>query len=292
MKTLHTPTLLLLLLAGCGGDNLSQPDGRAPYQGPEPEPLPCLPNLDGRIESHELAPTLNEQAAFIVSPPPTAATAGFPVNVAGRVGEDGRRVWDWSETAPSDLSAALVARPLTDQWYVADFPGGEFSMPADLDGRLEAVYSHGQDALLLHGIASALPDPPEGRTLLAYEQPVRFFPFPLTLGTSWTDTGVVRSGILQGLSPWSQDDVYEVAVVAAGELRLPDFTFEQALRVDSKVTIRPKAGSRNGYMQRQVSFVFECFGEVARASSVLIDEPADDPGSDFTTAREVRRLGW
>jgi hypothetical protein len=155
-----------------------------------------------------------------------------------------------------------------------------------------SVYSQDERALRLHGVASVLESPPEGQTLLVYDQPIDFFPFPLILGKTWTQTGVVTNGILQGLSPWSQDDLYEVEVDAAGELRLPDFTFTQVLRISTKVTVMPKAGTAEGYSQRQVSFVFECFGEVGRASSLLFRDPALDPGKNFTVAREVRRLGW
>jgi hypothetical protein len=81
-------------------------------------------------------------------------------------------------------------------------------------------------------------------------------------------------------------------VDSSGELRLPDFTFSQVLRVSTKVTIKPKAGSQQGYSQRQVSFLFECFGEVARATSMLFTDPSEDPGRDFVDAREIRRLGW
>jgi len=73
-------------------------------------------------------------------------------------------------------------------------------------------------------------------------------------------------------------------VDGAGELVLPDVTFTQALRVRTRTTIEPLVGQSTS--QRQVSFFFECFGEVARATS-LVDEPLED----FQTALEVRRLG-
>jgi len=283
----------LCALVACGGDNLTHPPARTPYQTPDEEPLPCLPDLDGRIVAHELAPTLDQAASYIVSPAlPVDASEGFDIDVVGSVDPRGRRVWDWSTLAPSDQVAALTARRLDDQWYAEHFPDGKFSMPTDPGGRVDAIYSHGEDALLLCGAASAEPDPSEGRTLMVYEEPVPFFSFPLALGDRWSQTGVVRSGTLKGLSPWSQDDLYEVEVAAAGELRLPDFTFEQALRVDTRLTVRPKAGTKKGYVVRQVSFVFECFGEVARATSLLSEGPDDDPGPDFDEAREVRRLGW
>jgi hypothetical protein len=275
------------------GDNLTFPSQPEAYESPAGEPLSCLPNLDGQIDAHELAPTLNQLASYRVSPPlPLDSLDGRPVDLEGRIDETGRRVWDWSEEHPDDRVAELIAVPLGDQWYAPHFPAGELALATDAGGRLDAIYSHDAQALLLHGFASAEPQPPEGQTLLVYQDPVVFFPFPLTLGKTWTQTGVIRNGVLNGLSPWSQDDVYQVEVDAAGELRLPDFTFTQALRVYTRVEVQPKVGTRDGYVQHQYSFLFECFGEVARASSPLIIDPEDDPGRDFVLAREVRRLGW
>jgi hypothetical protein len=296
LMTRRLPWLALLaplaLAAGCDDQNLTWPVA-ATYEAAAPAPLACIPNLDGAIEAYEMAPTLNQLATYRVSPPlPTESQEGRPVDLAGTVDDSGRRIWDWSAADPSDRNADLEAEPLAGRWYAASFPGGEFVLPADAAGHLEGVYSHDEAALKLYGVASALADPPEGRTLLVYQEPVVFLPFPLTLGQSWTQTGIVRNGTLQGLSPWSQDDLYESTVDAAGELRLPDFTFTQALRLYTKVTVKPKAGNREGYVQHQYSFVFECFGEVARATSPLVYDSASDPGKDFPVAREVRRLGW
>lgn len=287
------PILLPVAMFGCAADNQTLPTEHEPYDGGAAIPLACLPNLDGVVESHELAPTLSEDASYIVSPPlPADATQGTYVNTAGVVNNAGRRIWDWSKDDPSDLVAKIRAEPLESQWYANAFIGADFALPSDLSGSLVGIYSHDDQALRLHGLASTEENPPEGKTLLIYEQPVDFFPFPLQLGKKWSQTGIVTNGTLRGLTPWSQEDVYEVEVDAAGELRLPDFTFEQVLRVSTLVTVKPKAGSQEGYSVRQVSFVFECFGEVARASSLLFTDPATDPGKDFTNARETRRLGW
>lgn len=283
---------LASLTVGCDDTNLTWPDAGS-YESSAPAPLACIPNLDGAIEAYEMTPTLNQLASYRVSPPlPADSQDGRLVDLAGTVDDSGRRVWDWSAPDPSDRNADISGRPLTDQWYAESFPAGEFTLAADASGRLEGVYSHDEDGLRLHGIASAEPDPPEGRTLLVYEEPVIFLPFPLTLGKSWTQTGVVRDGTLQGLSPWSQDDVYESTIDASGELRLPDFTFTQVLRLYTKVTVKPKAGARDGYTQHQYSFLFECFGEVARVVSPLVYDADRDPGKDFSVAHEVRRLGW
>jgi hypothetical protein len=100
---------------------------------------------------------------------------------------------------------------------------------------------------------------------------------------AWTSTGVVMNGTLRGL-PYAGQDTYELTDDATGELVLPDLTFEQAHRVRSKVTVAPSAGAT--ITTKQVSFFFECFGEVARATS----QP-NETQDDFTTAAEVRRFG-
>ncbi|TNF28931.1 MAG: hypothetical protein EP329_16885 [Deltaproteobacteria bacterium] len=283
---------LALALVACDDTNLTWPDAGS-YESTAPAPLACIPNLDGAIEAYEMAPTLNQLASYRVSPQlPVDSQEGRLVDLVGTVDDAGRRLWDWSAPDSSDRVADLEAEPLADRWYASEFPGGEFVLATDAGGRLEAVYSHDESGLMLYGLASSEPDPPEGRTLLVYEDPVVFIPFPLSLGQSWTQTGVIRNGTLQGLTPWSEDDVYESSVDAAGELRLPDFTFTQALRLYTKVTVKPKAGARDGYTQHQYSFLFECFGEVARAVSPLVYDAEQDPGKDFSVAHEVRRLGW
>jgi hypothetical protein len=65
---------------------------------------------------------------------------------------------------------------------------------------------------------------------------------------------------------------------------LPHLTFTDAYRVRTKVTVEPAVGGVT-VTRRQVSFLFECFGEVARATS-----RDDEALEDFTQAAEVRRF--
>ena len=67
-------------------------------------------------------------------------------------------------------------------------------------------------------------------------------------------------------------------------IKLPGITFTQALRVRTHVTAAPAAGA--SVSKWQVSFLYECFGEIARATSENGETQAD-----FTTAAEVRRYG-
>ena len=71
-------------------------------------------------------------------------------------------------------------------------------------------------------------------------------------------------------------------MVGAGRLDLPDWSFGQTWRVDQAVTVTPVIG--DPAQRRITSFLFECFGEVARAEGPL---GSTAPPTD---AVELRRL--
>jgi hypothetical protein len=205
------------------------------------------------------------------------------VDLVGTVDGSGKRTWSWGTSLASDATVQIEAVPLTGKWYASSFPGGVFVTPFNAGDTLEAVYHQDDQALWLHGIASTQPSPPEGKTLYAYSQPIAVTKFPLTVGASWTSTGTVINGTFRGL-PYASQDTYELSDDATGQLVLPDLTFTQAHRIRSKVTIVPAAGETVSTLQ--TSFFFECFGEVARATS-----QTNETSQDFTTAAEVRRFG-
>ncbi|MBI5479645.1 MAG: hypothetical protein HY906_12350 [Deltaproteobacteria bacterium] len=274
----------LALLACCTAalacsDNLTPASDRQIYDGGGEPPLQCVPNLDGRIDSNELQAAIGVPATYLVSPQGEER----PVDVVGEVDGAGKRVWDWSANAPTDQIAVLTASALTGKWYAASFPSGQFVTPSDAAGSLEAVYVHDEQALWLLGFASAVEAPAEGKTLVVYQQPVALYRFPVQVGGSWASAGTVQNATIRGL-PYAGRDTYEVSVDAAGTLHLPDVTFSQALRTRTRITSEPAVGA--SVQRRQVSFLFECFGEVARAQS-----RDDESAGDFTTAVEVRRLG-
>ena len=269
-----------LMFWGCG-DPLpeNQPDYQA-YEPTQPEPLDCVPNLDGRIEAAELTPQVGVPVRFLVSP----AAQTRSVDLEGRELASGRRVWDWSEQIPTDREAIIEAEPVEGQWFADDFPGDAFVVPFDLGESTKAIYTRDEQAFRLHGIASAQQDPPEGRTLIVYETPVELYRFPIEPGKQWVSTGVANDATVRGV-PYAGRDIYEVEVAAIGRLDLPNITFDEALRVNTKVTVQPAAGQ--SVSTRQTSFLFECFGEVARARS---QEGEESPS--FETATEVRRFGF
>jgi len=207
-----------------------------------------------------MAPPLPAAPAASITLAELAARTGAALD-----GDGGVRVWDWSTDLADDQIATLSAAPLTGRWYEASFPGGQFVAPLDAGATLEAVYLHDDAALWLLGIASAEPDPPQGRTLLVYDAPVAAYRFPLEPGAEWVAVGEIHDGTLLGL-PYAGRDVYEVSDDALGRLELPDLSFTQAHRVRSRVTVEPAVGA--SVSRRVVSFMFECFGEVARAQSL------------------------
>jgi hypothetical protein len=273
-------TLLpLLLLASCE-DNQTHPEQHGAYEAGTAAPLSCVPNLDGQIDSTEVAPVLGVGVKYLVSPSGTSRT----VDLTGTTDAQGHLVWNFGTDYADDEIATIAASPVTGKWYASSFPNGQFVTPFDAGDTVEAVYSQDANGLYLQGLASTRQSPPEGQTLLVYETRVTLYVFPLKQGTTWSTTGVVRNGMLKGLQ-YAGQDTYQGSDAAIGQLVLPDFTFQQAHRLQFVVTTTPAAGG-NPVVLRQDSFLFECFGEVARATS-----QANETSDDFTTAAEVRRLG-
>lgn len=275
-----TPFSLLMIgsvLTACE-DNRTFPT-HADYASPVAEPLQCIPNLDGLIDATELQAAVGVPVSYLVS----AAGQTQPIDTTGLVTTDGKRIWDWTEDRATDQVAVLSAQAMGARWFADQFPADVFVVPFDAGGTVESVYQHNTDGLWLLGVASAQENPPEGKTLLVYDKPIALFQFPLHVGKSWASSANIKNGVLRGL-PYAGKDIYEVSVDAAGELLLPDIAFSQALRVKTRVVVQPSVGQAQ--QRRQVSFLFECFGEVARAVS-----EGDTQEDLFSTATEVRRLG-
>ncbi|MEW5737325.1 MAG: hypothetical protein AB1938_00275 [Myxococcota bacterium] len=267
----------LAFLAACG-PNRTYPD-RDAYAPAAVQPLECVPNLDGVIEATELETAFGVPVSYLVNP----AGSTRPVNVVGEVNAQGQLVWDLGVDYADDQVAKLVATAPTGKWWASSFPAAQFTTPLDLAGRIDGVYANDGSNLLLLGYASSLESPPEGKTLVVYTQPVAIFRFPLQAPKEWVSVGEVRNATVRGL-PFAGRDTYTVKVDATGILELPDVAFTQALRVRTTALIEPSVGA--SIVRRQVGWVFECFGEVARATA-----PDNETNDDFTTAAELRRLG-
>lgn len=250
-----------------------------PYQPPDPAVLECMPNLDGKISADELQAAFGVPISYLVNPANTERT----VDLVGVAGEGDTLVWDWSVDRADDQVATFVATKVEGKWYADSFPTGEFVTSLDAGGTVDNVLRLDSEALWLLGVASSEQSPAAGQTLLVYDNPIPLFRFPIEPGSKWAASSNIKGGKLYGL-PYAGKDTYEFSVDGIGELALRDLTFTQALRVRTKTTVSPAVGK--AVSKRQVSFMFECFGEVARATS-----RNDETAEDFTKAVEVRRLG-
>jgi hypothetical protein len=270
--------LLSLALAGCG-QNLTLPVDGGMDDSADAGLLTCVPNLDGKIESSELEPALNMPVSYLVSPPGMTET----VNLAGTTGQSGQPVWDFSQSFATDQTITIAATTLSNKWYQGSFPSGQWVAPVDAADTIEGVYSSDAEGIYLLGIASAQPSPKAGQTLVVYDSKVAVYRLPLQVGASWTSVGSTSGATIAGL-PFTGTDTYEVVDDAVGEVDLHALVFTQAHRVRTKVT-QTASGSNQSLVTLQVSFMFECFGEIVRVTSL-----PNETTENFTTAAEVRRL--
>ena len=253
---------LLLLLAACGVN-----------QTPQPQPAPtlpsCVPNRDGQITADELPIALGATLAYYEGENRT-------VDLAGTGG-----VYDLSDERPDDMIVHLGPVALAAQWYAADFPAGQFVV--DAGGGLDGIYHQDAEALWLDGTASHDENPAAGKTLVRYAEPIAVLRFPLSDGEAWSETGAIEGGTIAGL-PFVGSDQVDVDVTAGQRLDVPYVQFSPILRVRTHVVRAPSTGTPT-VGKRTTIFMFECFGEVARAES-----KQDEPNPDFTSAAVERRF--
>ena len=273
------PALICLISGGLSSceDDLTSPQYQE-YVGATPVDLSCRPNLDGQIDAEEIRLPLDTTASYLVSPVGEVRT----VDLRGR-DEGGMRVWDFSIDYASDQRVDLGAIDISGRWYASHFDQRSFAVAVDPASKLEAVYRYDATRLSLLGFASQVESPAEGQTLLIFEEALEYYRLPLKSGMSWESVGEILNGVYRGI-PFAARYTYVFTVEEMGTLILPDVRFSQAHMIQQTLTINPLVGAVTTH--RQASFMFECFGEVARVTSHL-----DEPKDQFTEAMEVRRLG-
>ncbi len=277
--------LALTLVAACD-DNKTVPTADISYEVPPGQDVDpdaqipmCIPNYDGRIDAHELAPAFGIPVTYLASP----VGAEAPVDLLGTAGEGEQRYWDWSWTAAQEERLAVAALPIASFWFAEHFPADAFVVPMDRSSGNVGIYRHSTASFALLGMASREESPATGKTLLIYQEPVEVYRFPLRLGDEWVAIGNIRNGVFMGFEPFSGQHLYDVQVRAAGEIKLLDFTFKHVLRISTQVTM---SGAGQTITTHQSSFLTECYGEVARATS-----RTGESQRDFGVATELRRIG-
>ena len=235
---------------------------------PQPTPVPtlpsCTPNRDGAITADELPIALGATLSYY-------ASTNTPVALTGSV-------VDLSVERSSDTIVALGPVAVGAQWYAPSFTQGQFVV--DGGGGLDGIYHQDAQALWLDGTASQTTSP---KTLVRYPQPIAVVRFPVVDGAAYTTTASIPDGVISGL-PFIGTDKVDIDVTAADRIDVPYVEFSPAMRVRTLVTRTPSTGTPV-VTKRTTIFLFECFGEVARAES-----QTDEPAADFTTAAYLRRF--
>lgn len=238
---------------------------------PQPEPVPvlpsCVPDRTGGITVDELPIAIGATLTYY-------AGANQPID---QDASDG--VWDLSEERADDEVISLGPVALRDQWFASMFPAGQFVV--DAGSGLAGIYHQDDRALWLDGIASHEAAPAAGKTLVVYPTPLATLRFPVQVGDAFT-TSVPITATINGL-PLNGTDELTVEVADASALDVPYVHFDPVLRVRTQAVRKPSTG---GSTSRRTSiYLFECFGEVARAES-----KTDETNPDFTSAANVRRF--
>lgn len=247
----------LLLLAACETNVTPQPD-------PVPTLPSCTPNRDGMITADELPIALGATLTYYTS-------TNTPVTLTG---DD----VDLSQERQSDKVVALGPVALSAQWYAAQFPSGQFAV--DAGSGLDGIYHQDDQALWLDGIASQQMSP---KTLIKYQLPIATVRFPVVDGEKYTTVGQITDGVVSDL-PFIGTDTVDIDVTATDRLDVPYVQFSPVMRVREHVSRMASSGSGVAIGKRTTLFLFECFGEVARAES-----NQDEANADFTTAAYLRR---
>jgi hypothetical protein len=263
---------IALVLCGCVATPYVGPDGNMETDGStqQPDAGGCFGNNDGVIAKSELQLAVGLSVDYLVqSGSQTAPIAAQPAGTTS----GGVTTWDFSGVSGNRTKLALTP---PSGWYASYFPQASYVTTTYLaDGTLGA-FGVSDNAVLLYGFAS--PDP--NKTVLPYQQPVTVLELPIVYGMRYQSQGTVTNGTFNG-TPWAEIDTYVVAVDTTGTLLLGFLRLDHTLRIRTDLTQQLPGG----LVQTQIQYGYwhECFGEVARVTSLF-----DETDPNFTRASEVR----
>jgi|HubBroStandDraft_6_1064221.scaffolds.fasta_scaffold77651_3 hypothetical protein len=256
-------TALLIALAACEPNMTPQPALDADLGT-------CVPTRSGMIDEAHLPIALGATLTFYAG---SNRTVDLVPSSTG--------VYDMSMQSPNDTVVAIGPVGLGSQWYAPSYPNGQFVV--DAGSGLDGIYHQDETALWLDGTASQNEMSAAGKTLVTYAAPIALLRFPLQDGETYTTTQALENTVVDGLPLQGSDEV-DVDVTLGAELDVPYVQFSPILRVRTNVIRTPSTGTPV-INKRTTLFMFECFGEVARAES-----NDDEPNADFTTAAYLRRF--
>jgi hypothetical protein len=233
--------------------------------------LLCNPNHDGSITLAELPFMAGRMGTFRV-------TTDVSWDTAGTSSSNGSRAWDLGVQLAGDADRVMALGAPAGQWWSPLFASASYATELSIESELRGVFNVAGASLSLLGVVS-----PEGgafRTELEYDPPATILGLPLTAGATWSSTSTV-AGYAQG-SPVAYTEKYESRVDQVGTMKTPYGEFP-VLRVATVLT--RTSGITTLLTKRTFSWVAECFGPIATASSQDFAS-----GAEFTDNAEIRRL--
>src|SRR5687768_8123936 len=213
----------------------------------------CTPNHDGVITLAELPFAAGRMATYRVA---TDATW----NTAGQAMQSGARAWDLDIQLSGDADRLLALGTPSAQWWTNAFPTATYATEMIATPNLRGVFNVGGGTITLLGVVS--PDGGTFRTELEYDPPAAMLGVPLMAGSTWSSTSTV-SGYAQGAIV-AYTETYQSLVDQVGTMKTPYGEFP-VLRIATDLT--RTSGLTTLSTKRMFTWVAECFGPVAAASS-------------------------
>jgi hypothetical protein len=254
--------VLFIALAACEVNMTPQP-------GVDADLGTCVPTRSGTIDEAHLPIALGATLTFYAG---SNRTVDLVPSSTG--------VYDMSTQSPNDVVVAIGPTGLGSQWYAPSYPNGQFVV--DAGSGLDGIYHQDQTALWLDGTASQQENPSTGKTLVQYAAPLATLRFPLQDAETYSSVEQLVNTTVDGL-PLQGSDELDVDVTLGQQLAVPYVDFSPILRVRTNAIRTPSTGTPV-INKRTTLFMFECFGEVARAES-----NENEPNADFTSAAYLRR---
>ncbi len=234
----------------------------------------CMGNRDGVITRAEMAFLVGATVTYATN---RTGTTVDPVSTRA-TSADGGLVWNFSAATAQDQRVLDEVIPPTGQWWSSSYPDATFATVVDRSTNLLGVYRVSDGALELLGSVST----EQNRTNLRFSPAVAVLRFPLMVGSTWTQT-VTGTGFVN-FTPLTNTTTYTTRIDQQGEVWTPAGRFP-ALRMrtdlDQSIPLTIFRVTRRTY-----TFVSECWGVVARLTSV-----DNESAEEFTRASEYRRLG-
>jgi hypothetical protein len=246
------------------------PPGDTPTTG-------CTPNGDYVITAQELPLGPGLKATYRVA-------ASVTIDTTGTAQADGTRNWDFSGALAGDKNVLLETSSPTGAWWASSYPTATYAVPLSSTSDLLGVFKLDAVSLSLLGIVSPT-NVATTKTNVSYGTPVPVTKLPLQMGSAWTVTNVNVTGTYQGTAGYTYYETYDIRVDAKGHLTTPFGVFP-VLRVS---TLLSKTIGLYTTKTRTYGYMAECFGTVASAVSTT-PTTGTDPGAEFTSASELRRL--